>query len=254
MLRLAEEARSVVARGDEPGGTLIVGAPESLCAYRLPPVLSRFRRRFPRVEQIVRPGICADFRRELAEGRLDVGFLLEPPIVQPSLHIEPLVAEPLHLVTYPGHPLTRLERVEPRDLAGEPLLLTEAGCSDREPFEHTLTRAAARPGIILEFGSVEAIKQCVMAGMGLSILPAIAVEAELAQGASSSCPGRQATRADDPDRLASRQVALAGPVRPDRPQPRGARRGPIPVLGVLTIRDPGLILLPTAPRNMRHGA
>jgi DNA-binding transcriptional LysR family regulator len=188
MLRLAAEARSVVATGDEPGGTLIVGAPESLCAYRLPPVLSRFRQRFPRVELIVRPGVCADFRRDLAEGRLDVGFLLEPPLVQPNLHVEPLVAEPLHLVTYPGHPLTRLPRVEPRNLAGEPLLLTEVGCSYREPFEHTLTRAAARPGVVLEFGSVEAIKQCVMAGMGLSFLPAIAVEAELAQGRLIALP------------------------------------------------------------------
>lgn len=186
--RLAEEAQSVVAAGDEPGGTLVVGAPESLCAYRMPPVLSRFRRHFPRVELIVRPGVCADLRRGLADGSVDVGFLLEPPIQQFNLHVEQLVAEPLRLVTYPGHRLARLPRVEPQDLAGEPLLLTEVGCSYREPFERTLSRAAARPGVVLEFGSVEAIKQCVMAGMGLSFLPLIAVEAELDRGRLVALP------------------------------------------------------------------
>ena len=182
MLGLAIEARAVVGGGEEPTGTLSVGSPESLCVYRLLPVLSRFRARFPRVQVVFRPGLYTDLRRDLTDGRIDVCFLLEPPLSLPGLYIELLVEEPLLVLAQPDHPLVRRAAVAPRDLAGESLLLTEAGCSYRAPFEQTLTEVGVHLGAILEFGSVEAIKQCVMAGMGLTFLPAIAVRSELAQG------------------------------------------------------------------------
>jgi len=68
------------------------------------------------------------------------------------------------------------------DLEGEPLLLTEPGCSYRAPFERALAAAGCCPESVMEFGSVEAIKQCVMAGMGIAILPEVTITSELAQG------------------------------------------------------------------------
>ncbi|CAA9478076.1 MAG: hypothetical protein AVDCRST_MAG12-1326 [uncultured Rubrobacteraceae bacterium] len=52
MLDLSEEARAAVSRdaGDEIGGTLDVGASETLCVYRLPGVFGAFRSRFPGVD------------------------------------------------------------------------------------------------------------------------------------------------------------------------------------------------------------
>ena len=188
LLRLAEEARDAAQGDEEPSGTLHIGSPESLCVYRLMPVLSQFRSRFPQVHVTFRPGFCADLRRELQEGRLDICFLLEPPLHTVGLIIEPLVPESLLLLTFPGHPLTTLDRVDPARLAGEPLLLTEVGCSYRVPFERTLAQAGARPGAVLEFGSIEAIKHCVMAGMGITFLPAITVTSELAQGRLVALP------------------------------------------------------------------
>lgn len=182
LLRLAEEARVAVPADDEPRGTLSIGAPESLCAYRLPPVLSRFRARFPHVQLIFQPNVCNQVRRALSDGLLDVGLLMEHPVQHNGLVIEQLVREPLLILVYPGHPLTRLPHVGPGDLAGEPVVVTEAGCSYREMFERTLADAGARPATSLEFGSIEAIKQCVMAGMGITFLPEVTVTAELAQG------------------------------------------------------------------------
>lgn len=182
LLGLADEARAVVPAGDEPRGKLVIGAPESLCAYRLPPVLSQMRARFPHVQLVFRPYTCSETRRAILDGLLDVGLLLEEPLRAPGLIIEPLVDEPLCILTYPDHPLARQARVEASALAGEPILVTEAGCSYRVLLERILADAGARMETTIEFGSVEAIKQCVMAGMGLTILPQVAVAAELEQG------------------------------------------------------------------------
>ena len=55
-------------------------------------------------------------------------------------------------------------------------------CSYRRSFQEILDQGNVRSGAILEFNSVEAIKQCVMRGVGITILPEIAVAREIAQG------------------------------------------------------------------------
>lgn len=62
ILKLADEAQQVVAGSDIPAGTLTIGAPESLCVYRLPPVLRRFREEYPQVTIALQPGSCPDLR------------------------------------------------------------------------------------------------------------------------------------------------------------------------------------------------
>jgi DNA-binding transcriptional LysR family regulator len=80
------------------------------------------------------------------------------------------------------HPLARAPEVRAVDLVGEPILLTEPGCNYRNLFEHALIADGVYPASNLEFGSIETIKQCVMARMGIAVLPAVAVAAEIAQG------------------------------------------------------------------------
>src|SRR5260370_392138 len=81
--------------GHEPAGTLTIGSPESLCIHRLPPVLSQFHARFPRVQVIFRPGFGFELRRALVEGQADMCFLIEEPLRAPDLVVEPLVHERL---------------------------------------------------------------------------------------------------------------------------------------------------------------
>jgi DNA-binding transcriptional LysR family regulator len=66
-------------------------------------------------------------------------------------------------------------------LAGQTLLLTEAGCSYRTKLDELLSVMSIRPESITEFSSVEAIKECVSLGMGLGLLPEIVVDRELSR-------------------------------------------------------------------------
>ncbi len=182
VLALVDEGRNAVSRTEEMAGTLTIGAPETLCTYRLPTLLHAYRMRYPAVQLSYHPTPVADLRRRVSEGELDVAFVMEELCESASLAAEMLVVEPVVVITAVEHPLTRLPAVHPSDLRGVDVLLTEGGCSYRRLFEHALSEVDARPATLLEFNSIEAIKQCVIAGMGISALPAVAVAAEVAQG------------------------------------------------------------------------
>ncbi|HEX6972078.1 MAG TPA: LysR family transcriptional regulator [Limnochordia bacterium] len=183
ILRLVDEAKRVVSAGEEPVGVLRIGSVESLCTYRLPPLLQAFRKRFPKVQLVLHPSACAELPRGLTEGRFDAAFCLDRTIRSPHLVSEPLRQEKLVVVAHPGHRLAERTQVAAQDLnSDEALLVTEAGCSYRALFEQAIQAAGVRPQTVLEFGSVEALKQCAMAGMGIALLPTMSVRAELDGG------------------------------------------------------------------------
>ena len=98
------------------------------------------------------------------------------------MHVETLVHEKMALVAPLHHPLLALAEVEPLHLKGETILHTESGCTYRTLFERHLNSHGVFPDPKLEFWSIEAIKQCVMAGLGISFLPLVTVSSELAEG------------------------------------------------------------------------
>jgi DNA-binding transcriptional LysR family regulator len=180
LLALAEEARQAVS--ETTAGEVTIGAPETLCTYRLPALLRAARERLPQVRVVFRPLPATQLRQHVRAGSLDLAFTLEPRRETAGLRVEPLADEPVLLLAPPGHPLVKEPEVRPIQIAREPVLLTEAGCAYRALFEQALAEAGEMPGETLEFSSVEAIKQCVIAGMGLAVLPAVAVAGEVARG------------------------------------------------------------------------
>ncbi len=182
ILRLVDEARAEVRRESELYGALTIGSSESLCVYRLPGVLAAFRMRHPGVRLTVQTGPCAALYQGVREGTLDMAVVMDEPGPPEGLVAEPLRREPALVLAPPRHLVAQRPRVAPADLAGEPLVVTEAGCSYRELFLRTLTDAGVHPPEIAAFASVEAVKHGVMAGMGVTLLPAVTVAPEVATG------------------------------------------------------------------------
>ncbi|AIQ13124.1 LysR family transcriptional regulator [Paenibacillus durus] len=164
------------------GGSLKIGAPESLAAFRLPGIIREFRGSFPQVEMILKPGYCWELQEMIRSGELDLAFLLQPEREDRDLHIETLVHEEMALVAPVNHRLAHRSKTQPSDLKEETILHTETGCSYRLLFEQHLNAHGVYPDPKLEFWSIEAIKQCVMAGLGISFLPLVTVQKELAEG------------------------------------------------------------------------
>ena len=189
ILSLADQAALAVTDSAEPAGQLIIAAPETLSGYRLPPLLKQFRAKFPRVQLILRSLSVGETLAHLSDGRVDVAVLLtDPPPVASGIVVLPLIEERFMLLAAPEHPLANSACVQPEDFRTETLLLTEAGCTYRTAFENRLLTAGVRPVTTMEFGSIEAIKQCVMANLGITLLPEIAVCAEINQGRLVALP------------------------------------------------------------------
>lgn len=182
LLKLAEEARLAVSGQQELIGTLTISATETLCTYRLPTVLHQFRLTYPQIRILFYPSPYSELRRAVTDGSVDLAFLMDEPITATALYAEPLLTEPVYLVASPDHPFAQQPAISPIDLERETLLMTEAGCAYRVQFQHQLSRAGIQPTTTLEFDSIEAIKQCTMVGIGIAVLPAIAVATEISLG------------------------------------------------------------------------
>ncbi|HEX3437120.1 MAG TPA: LysR family transcriptional regulator [Pseudacidobacterium sp.] len=173
------EGYYAVRHGSEPAGSLRIGAPESVLAYRLPEVLQEFRKRYPKVELAFRPYWDESIVNALESGKLDMAIRMVDAVSHSQCASVRLRTEKVHLIAHPEHVLAAKRVVEPEDIAGQGLLLTEAGCAYRKKLDELLAVRQIKPASITEFSSVEAVKQCARAGMGIGLLPEIVVAAEL---------------------------------------------------------------------------
>src|SRR5918993_2927413 len=181
------------AGSGEVTGALTVSAPETLITYRLPKLLALFHERHPKVRLSVRPSsigrLDGPARKAVEDGTVDVAFVLDEPLDErvrlADLAVEALAEEDITVIAPASHALANSSVVLPQDLHGETVLLPEApesGCAYRGQFERQLGSARVLPAETMEFQSIEAVKQCVAAGVGVSVLPNITVGAELKAG------------------------------------------------------------------------
>lgn len=179
VLSAIEEGRRIAAANTAPSGALFIGSPESLLTYRLPGVLGSFRKRYPRVELTFRPYMQEGLMHSIESGQLDLAVCMVDTVADEGLKSVRLRTEKLLFIVDPKDPLAAKKRVQPQDLNGQTLLVTEAGCTYRKKLEQLLARVNVRPANTIEFSSVEAIKECASLGMGVAFLPEIVVAEQL---------------------------------------------------------------------------
>ena len=182
ILHLSLSATEAVSGSSTPKGSITIGAPESLCVLHLPILLQEYRKRCPHVKISLKTGTCSDFDSSLRTHLIDIAFFLQQEVPHPELVTHTLFPEPMVLVARADHPLIKKGRVEAIDLHHESLILSEIGCSYRIIFENLLATAGVYPDTILDFSSVSAMKQCAISGLGITLLPLIAVTNEIATG------------------------------------------------------------------------
>jgi DNA-binding transcriptional LysR family regulator len=182
ILDLEDEARAWVLGESEARGSLTVRAPESLCACRMGPVIRAFRERFPHARLCFTACTMEGLEKDLRQGVTDLAFLMADSIRAGDLAVDYLGAEPLVLVSAPGHRLAGLASVGPDDLSGETLVLSTADCSYRKMFEGLLSDRGVATAAGISFSSAAALRGCIMDGVGVSILPELAVRGDVEAG------------------------------------------------------------------------
>ena len=186
----AEQARLSVQKDGRIVGPLVVSAAESLLTYRMPELLQTFQATYPDVQLTLHAdATCAT--TAAGEPGVDLALSIDEPIEAPQLLVHKLRKERMLAVVAAGHPLAKKCCVTATELTGQQILLTDRMCSYRALFERTLGHEGGRVERQLEFASVEALKQCAIARMGVAVLPELVVTAELQRGALVALPWPQ---------------------------------------------------------------
>lgn len=154
-------------------GRLVVGVLSTVNSYLIPPLVCRFKQRFPHVHLQVHAQPSSAIEEAVAANRLDLGLCLLPAI-NDRLITSRLFTETLVLVAPPGVRRTA-KRIRMRDLATLPLVLLPSDYCLRKMIEAECTDAGVRPQVSVEMTSPEGILEAVKEGAGLTILPELFV-------------------------------------------------------------------------------
>ncbi len=132
-----------------------------------------------------------NIKRDLLSNSLDIA-VIEGPMEHPDILLSPLSLDPLTLVSPPDHFPGR-EILEPTDIAGEDFIMREEGSGTRNTIEQYFSRYEIGYRLRHVINNIEGIKKAVAAGLGISILPEIAIRNELQNGTLRALPVRGIT-------------------------------------------------------------
>jgi DNA-binding transcriptional LysR family regulator len=173
-----ETVASVTDRTRELRGTLRLSGGMTVCLYIFPALVKQLRRDHPKLDVRLTVATAGRSVQEIRAGHVEAG-LLTLPVEESDLVTLPALREELLLVTMPGHPLAKRKKVAPQDLAGEPFVLFEAGSGTRRVIDRFFLSENIEPNVVMETENVEIIKAMVKTGLGIGIVPYIAVAREV---------------------------------------------------------------------------
>ena len=167
LLSLAEEARDVLA-GPSKEGAVRLGIPEDFAAYRLTKLLASFSRSRPGLRLDVRVDQSTYLRRDLERGELDLALFKRSAGEKGGIAVWP---ERVHWVTSKTHPIDA-------EIRSVPLIGFPTGCLYRSRAIHALESAGRAWHMAYTSSSLTGIQAAVAAGLGLSILSEMAIQAD----------------------------------------------------------------------------
>jgi LysR family hydrogen peroxide-inducible transcriptional activator len=176
VLRELESARGdVVESKDSVSGHVSVGVIPTVAPYFLPPVLAAFSKRFAESAVTVVEEITPVLLERLRAGTIDIA-VLALPVRGHEFDALPLLTEPLFAALPKKHALARRTSIALRDLRKEPFLLLRDGHCFRENAVAACDRARISPQVVFESGQFSSLLALVGAGVGVSLVPAMAVD------------------------------------------------------------------------------
>ncbi len=171
---ILDEAVQALQATDQPSGPLRIGSTQTAAAVRLPKLFSEYFNTHPHVSLSLSTGNSLALMDQVAGYELD-GAFIGCPCHHSELEAIPVFNEQLFVISAVGN-----SGIE--ELATKPILVYSYGCSYREILENWLKEQGNRSPVIMEFGTLEAIISGVASGMGISLLPLLVVQRELASG------------------------------------------------------------------------
>lgn len=176
VLAEVEQMRETARRTCDPeAGSVRLGLFPTLGPYLLPHVVPRIRARFPRLELLLVEEKTEAVLHMLRDGKLDAAVLAMPRH-EDWLETEFLFEEPFLLAVPEGHPLASHRNLRLSELGDQHLLLLEEGHCLRDQALEVCHLAGAGEKEGFRATSLETLRQMVAAGVGVTLLPMLAVK------------------------------------------------------------------------------
>ncbi len=184
--RLRDEANDRVERlKNQDSGHIYVSASTTPATYILPGLLTRLQQLHPGIRVHIQMQDSDETLQMILNNQAEIGFIGKE-VLNKKILSERLSKDELVLAVPPHHPLAGRPSVTVEKLTREPFVLREQGSGTRAILEASLQRHGSLHlsdfDIVCELGSTEAVKEAILAGLGVSILSVLAVKRELAQG------------------------------------------------------------------------
>ena len=182
VVRQAEDIREVARASRDPlTGKLRVGLIPTIAPYLLPRVAPRLKSRLPDLQLMLYEYQTGPLLEKLRAGELDLAILALPSDTA-GLETRSLFAESFVVAMPRGHRLAARKRLKPADLAGETLLLLEDGHCLKDHALAACNRPELRASATMIGTSLHTLVQMVDNGLGLTMLPEMALDAGILTG------------------------------------------------------------------------
>jgi DNA-binding transcriptional LysR family regulator len=184
LARLADAEAELEAISGLRAGRLRVVAFASAAASIIPPAIARFRSCHPDVELTLLPGEPDDGMELLRSGEVDIALGVEAEglcdtLTAPAgVATEALLDDHMYAVLPSGHRLAGRERIRVADLAGEPWIVGAAttSCPDARILTQACAAAGFEPQVAFQSDDYQAIQGFIAAGVGVSLIPELALK------------------------------------------------------------------------------
>lgn len=188
ILQEIENAQEALAHLGKWGrGRLRIGASTTACQHIIPPVLREFKESFPdhviQLETSDTPGLAAALLRQ----RIDLALSLEVE-KEPQLEFHPLFTDELHFIVSAVHPWAQAGRVEREEIPKQSYIQYSKNSVTFRLIEEYFRREQMVLNTVIEVGSMEATKELVKLGLGVSVLAPWVAQKELEEGSVIALP------------------------------------------------------------------
>lgn len=187
LMEMEAARESLGALGKWGRGRLRLGASTTACQHIIPPVLREFKESFPEHAISLEPGDTPELVGALLKQRVDLALSMEAE-GEPQLEFHPLFTDELNFIVSAMHPWARAGRVERVEIPRQSYILYSKRSITFRLIENYFRREEMVLNTVLEVGSMEATKELVKLGLGVSILAPWVARKEIEDGSLVALP------------------------------------------------------------------
>ncbi|MDX6020252.1 LysR family transcriptional regulator [Scandinavium sp. V105_16] len=176
--RLLDELNSTLREAGRVGqqltGTVRVAASQTISAHLIPQCIAASNLHYPEIDFVLHDRPQQWVLESIRQGEVDFGIVIDPGAVG-DLQCEPVLSEPFFVLCRTDHLFARLPSVNWQELQGTRLVLQDYASGSRPLIDAALMHHAITAEIVQEIGHPATLFPMVEAGIGISILPALAL-------------------------------------------------------------------------------